>query len=177
MIQVPGNGKHPASKNSHNRSNGKRPSGNGKRHWEQFWDIDLEQVKHLPPGAYYELILDQFFQASHYVTIEGRTGPVHTHSYRLEVRCRSRMLLPDNHVVVGYRTLRERIKQVVQVYNHTLLNELPPFQELQPTTEALIGVIAQQIQRMLADLPIEPVSLTLWESPDEGLRYRYPGEG
>lgn len=150
------------------------PPRNGKQPWEGFWDIDPEHVKHLPAGAHYELILDQFFQASHYVVMEGKTGPLHTHSYRLEVRCRSNSLLPDNHVVLGYRTLRERIKKIVQVYNHTLLNDLPPFKTLQPTTEALLGVIAQQIQRLLADLPVEPVSLTLWESPDEGMRYHFP---
>lgn len=104
--------------------------------------------------------------------MEGRIGPAHDHSYRLQVRCRSRTLEQDDHIVIGYQVLRDPMKQVLQAYNNHLLNDLPPFRRLQPTTENLAAVLFQQLQRMLTDVPIELISVTLWESPTEAVTYR-----
>jgi 6-pyruvoyl-tetrahydropterin synthase len=43
-------------------------------------------------GHYYEISIDTFFNASHSVVIKGHRGPLHTHSYRLGVRCRSKSI-------------------------------------------------------------------------------------
>ena len=73
--------------------------------------------------------------------------------------------------MVGYHILRERIHPIVAAYNNQLLNNLPAFQRLQPTTENLTGVLFQQVSRMLVDLPIELTSVTVWEAPTEMVAY------
>ncbi|GEM_PF-4010694 len=126
-----------------------------------------------PPAGYtYEMILDLFFNARHFVVMDGQQGPEHAHSYRVQVCCRSQALHPQNHVLVGYQEVRKRVKQVVKSYNGTLLNELPIFRGLQPTTENLAGILYQQLNAALADLPLELVSVTVWESPTEGIVFR-----
>ena len=139
---------------------------------EGFWDVDIERILQAPEGFVYEITLDMFFNARHFVVMNGVPGEVHTHSYRLQVRCRSRQLEQDSHVVVGYTAIRERMKQVVSAYNNQLLNDLPPFQRLQPTTENLAAVLFQQLERLLADLPVELVGVTVWESPTESVAFR-----
>ncbi|KPL88631.1 hypothetical protein SE16_07810 [Ardenticatena maritima] len=139
---------------------------------EGFWDVDIERILKAPEGFVYEITLDMFFNARHFVVMNGVPGEVHTHSYRLQVRCRSRQLEQDSHVVVGYTAIRERMNQVVSAYNNQLLNDLPPFQRLQPTTENLAAVLFQQLERLLADLPVELVGVTVWESPTESVAFR-----
>lgn len=138
---------------------------------EGFWDIDIERILQAPEGFAYEITLDMFFNARHFVVMDGVPGEVHTHSYRLQVRCRSRQLEQESHVVVGYTAIRERMKQVVSAYNNQLLNDLPPFQRLQPTTENLAAVLFQQLERLLADLPVDLVGVTVWESPTESVAF------
>lgn len=142
---------------------------------DDFWEIDEELVLDPPGDSNYELTIDEFFNATHCVTFNGHTGPVHAHSYRLRVRCFSRMLSAENQVVVGYHVLIERIVSLVGAYNGNLLNDLPPFRKLQPTTENLVGVIFLQLERMLKDLPIVLESITLWEAPTKAITYHRKG--
>lgn len=136
-----------------------------------FWQVDETAIMNPSEGGIYEITLDIFFNAQHHVTIEGKQGPDHSHSYRLRVRCRSRSLTEENHIIIGYQILRERIRQVATAYNNQFLNALPPFQSIQPTTEILTAVIYQQLARILADLPVELVSVTIWDSPTEAITF------
>jgi 6-pyruvoyltetrahydropterin/6-carboxytetrahydropterin synthase len=132
---------------------------------EDFWDIDEPVVLGLFLGHYYEISIDTFFNASHTVVIKGRKGPLHTHSYRLGVRCRSKSFSGKEQVIADYSTLRDRINRVAQAYNHQFLNDLPPFRHLKSTTENLTAVLFQQLTKALKGLPVELVSITIWESP------------
>lgn len=136
-----------------------------------FWEIDLEQILHLQDGHYYEILLDMFFNARHYIIMDGHAGPLHAHSYRLQVVCRSDSLVHGDDVIVGYQQLRQQVEMVIRAYNNQLLNDLPPFEHLQPTTESLVAVLFQQLQRALSDLPARLTSLTVWESPTEAVTY------
>jgi 6-pyruvoyltetrahydropterin/6-carboxytetrahydropterin synthase len=129
-----------------------------------FWQIDEQAVLSPPDGAYV-LALDTVFQARHAVTLGGASGPVHEHTYRVQVRCGRRELSPVDHVIVRIDTVRQIVHQVVLAYDSRLLNELPPFVRLQPTTEVFAGVLYQQLRRALAHAGVTLVELTLWESP------------
>ena len=138
---------------------------------EDFWQIDQAGIMHPCLGTSYELAIDIFFNARHHVVMGGHQGPDHAHSYRLQVRCSSRSLSTEDQVIIGYHTLRERIRQVAGAYNNQYLNELPPFQRLQPTTENLTAVLYQQLDRTLQDLPVDLISVTVWDSPTEAITF------
>jgi len=140
---------------------------------EDFWQIDENAILSPPLGAAYAMTMDVFFNARHYVTMDGILGVEHTHSYRAQVNCRSLFLSKDDQIVVGYQEIRDRLVQAVQAYNNCILNHLPPFKALQPTTENLTAILFQQMERMLSGLPVELISLTIWESPTEGITYSH----
>jgi 6-pyruvoyltetrahydropterin/6-carboxytetrahydropterin synthase len=139
---------------------------------DDFWQIDEEAVVHPPTGHCFDLTLDTFFNASHFVTMAGTTGPEHEHSYRLRVRCISQGLAPDDQVVVGFRELRVAVQLVAAAYNGRRLNDLPSFQRLQPTTENLAAVLFQQVRRALGEYQLRLTGVTVWESPTESATYR-----
>jgi 6-pyruvoyl-tetrahydropterin synthase len=156
--------KHPEHASSH-----RPPAPPSTETPDDFWQIDEAAVLHPPDGLIYELSMDLFFNATHSVIIEGQAGPLHTHSYRLQVRCRSGALTSQNHVVVTYQVLRQRVRLVTAAYNNQVLNDLAPFRNLQTTTENLTAVIHQQLSRLLEDLPVELRQITIWESPTEAV--------
>jgi 6-pyruvoyltetrahydropterin/6-carboxytetrahydropterin synthase len=115
--------------------------------------------------------VDVFFNARHFVSFGGEAGPEHTHSYRLQAACRTQGLAREEQVVIGFRSLRQSMTQVVNAYNNQLLNRLPPFKHLQPTTEVLAAILFRQLDRLLIDLGLVLMTITVWESPTESITY------
>jgi 6-pyruvoyltetrahydropterin/6-carboxytetrahydropterin synthase len=136
---------------------------------DNFWKIDPELVLH-PPHEYaiYRLAMSAFFNASHQVAFKDSPGNLHRHSFHLKVSASSSSLGADNSLV-PYETLRSLLAQIVQAYEGTILNDLPPFHELQPTIEALAGVITQQVQRLACGLPVKIIEVAVMESPTQGV--------
>ena len=141
---------------------------------ELFWEIDEQQILNPPVSVHYEISQDVFFNARHFVTMQGVRGPAHAHSYRVRVRCQSFALDPQDHVVVGYAAIRERLTLIVKAYNNQCLNDLPPFKlkGLQTTTENLAAIIYQQLERSLDGLAIKLIEVVVWESPINSIAYR-----
>lgn len=138
---------------------------------DDFWSVD-ERLVVKPRSNEYEISIDTFFNAQHFVVQDGRRGEKHSHSYRIQVRCRSKAL-DRQQMIVGFADFRETIHRVTQHYNNSLLNDLPPFKNIQATTEALAAVMFQQLDRFLANDTLTLLAVTLWESPDEGVTYAH----
>jgi 6-pyruvoyltetrahydropterin/6-carboxytetrahydropterin synthase len=140
---------------------------------DALWDVDVKEV--LQPRqvqGVYELNLASFFNASHRVMMHDSLGPQHRHSFHLRVTAQTHELSEGEHVVVPYEALRRLIDRITRSYEGTVLNELPPFKHLQPTAENLVGVIAQQLIKLSEGLPLRIVSVTVMESPTQGVTFR-----
>ncbi|GAB4404494.1 MAG: hypothetical protein OHK0052_27000 [Anaerolineales bacterium] len=140
---------------------------------EAFWEVDEARVLNSGPQHVYEMRIDVFFNARHAVVTQGRRGPVHAHAYRLEVVFRTHQLSAGESLMVGYADLRRQVVRVAQAYNNHLLNDLPPFQNsrLQPSTEALAGIMYQQVERLVKNLPVTLMQVIVRESPTESVAY------
>lgn len=143
---------------------------------EEFWRFDEAEVIQRSEDVFYQMSVDVFFNARHYVSFQGNPGPEHSHSYRLQANCRTQGLAGEDHMVIGFQFLRQTMIQVVNAYNNQLLNRLPPFKNLQPTTEVLAAILFRQLDRLLIELGLVLISITVWESPTEAITYgRYSG--
>jgi 6-pyruvoyltetrahydropterin/6-carboxytetrahydropterin synthase len=138
---------------------------------DDFWQVDEDEVFQPTDDTFYQMSVDVFFNARHFVSFQGEPGPEHPHSYRLQATCRTQGLVRDDHMVMGFQFLRQAMTRVVHAYNNQLLNRLPPFKHLQPTTEVLAVIIFQQLDRLLADLGVVLMTITVWESPTESITY------
>jgi 6-pyruvoyltetrahydropterin/6-carboxytetrahydropterin synthase len=138
---------------------------------DDFWYIDEEAVLRPSESTFYQMSIDVFFNARHYVIFQGLLGPEHAHSYRLQATCRSQALAHKDQVVIGYQFLRQKMVQLVNAYNNQVLNDLPPFKNLQPTTENLTAILFQQLDRLLQEFELGLISITVWESPTEAITY------
>jgi 6-pyruvoyl-tetrahydropterin synthase len=139
----------------------------------EFWRVDPQLVLH-PPSEYanYKLTMSAFFNASHFVSFDAGIGNLHRHSFHLKVTAKASSLAPDNSLV-PYEILRQILVKITSAYEGTVLNNLPPFKILQPTTETLAGVIAQQVDRLACDLPVRIIEISVMESPTQGVSVQF----
>jgi 6-pyruvoyl-tetrahydropterin synthase len=122
--------------------------------------------------AIFTLGMEVFFNSRHFVTIDGRPGRVHPHSYRVTVKIRQ-SLQPGQAFGLAFHEVRDLVQSETNRFNDKILNDLAPFNtraDLQPTTENLAAVIYQQVQpRLPAELRLD--SVTVWESPTNYVTY------
>jgi 6-pyruvoyltetrahydropterin/6-carboxytetrahydropterin synthase len=121
-------------------------------------------------GGTYHMAVDVFFNARHYVVSYGYRGAIHTHSFRVQVCCRSR-ILDASQRVVGFAEVKHLVEQTVAPFSNQLLNDLPVFADLQPTSECLVTMIAHLIEPKIGDLPVKLTFVTLWEAPSVSVTY------
>ena len=137
---------------------------------DTFWKIG--DALHKPcAGARYDLELDTYFQARHYVRMAGFEGPIHEHTFRLQISCSHSYLSSDEQVTIGYREVRSALIRTVTAYDGCLLNDLPPFHDVQPTTEVLSHLLFLQIRALLEPKGVKLTKVTLWESPTVSISY------
>lgn len=115
------------------------------------------------------------FSASH--RLREYAGPccnLHGHNFRVEVDLCG-PTLDEQGMLLDFVTVDQALVQVLERFDHRLLNDVSPFDRLNPTAENLSQVIFQLLSATLT-LPENIVisSVTVWET--EGYRARFQAE-
>jgi 6-pyruvoyltetrahydropterin/6-carboxytetrahydropterin synthase len=129
--------------------------------------VDAPQLKTQPV---FELGADAFFGARHFVTMGGVQGPPHHHSFRVEALMDASAQDSDG-VVLGFGEARGLVEAIVLDYNESLLNTVPPFTEIQPTSENIAKVIFERLKEQLNSDEIRLKQVRVWESPTNSASY------
>lgn len=123
----------------------------------------------LTVGLRFELALDSFFGASHAVRPNGEK---HTHSYRVQAVFVTDTV-DENGMVAGFREVKALLEREAKKFANKFLNELPPFDVVQPTGENVAAVMFRNLAAaLLEEMPGGPelVAVTLWENPTIAVR-------
>ena len=99
-------------------------------------------------------------------------GEMHPHTYRLQITASAELVTRNNQIVISYENIRNVLNRVCTAYEGKTLNDLPPFKNLQPTTENLVGVIAQQLEKLSPGMKFTIYEVTLMESPTIGVVHK-----
>ncbi len=111
----------------------------------------------------YELKVEMTFAAAHNLReYEGLCEQLHGHNWRVVVVLAADEL--DNQgMVMDFRCVKESLSGVLDRLDHRYLNEVAPFDVLNPTTENLCRYIAEELGReMPTRVAVRRVSC--WES-------------
>jgi 6-pyruvoyltetrahydropterin/6-carboxytetrahydropterin synthase len=93
----------------------------------------------------------------------GEGERLHGHNWRIRAVLRASALdatgwvLDFNHVATVLRAL-------VEPYEHVLLNDIPPFDDLNPTAENLARIVAENLASKLDDGRVRVVRVDVWEN-------------
>jgi 6-pyruvoyltetrahydropterin/6-carboxytetrahydropterin synthase len=120
-------------------------------------------------GMAYELAMDSFFGASHAIR---PTGETHTHSFRIQATFVTDSV-DENGMICGFREVSDLLDFEAKRYVNRFINDIKPFDVVQPTGENLATVIYRNLLTSLSEsMPGGPelVSVTLWENPTSSVR-------
>ena len=121
----------------------------------------------------YELTVETDFAAAHHlVGHKGLCENLHGHNWKVDVTVKS-TILNNLGMVIDFKDLKEMVGEIMESFDHKFLNEIKPFDSINPTTENLSRVICEQLAQALPE-PVQVASIRVWESPRACATY-FPG--
>jgi 6-pyruvoyltetrahydropterin/6-carboxytetrahydropterin synthase len=120
----------------------------------------------------YQITVEGHFDAAHALRgYQGKCENIHGHRYRVAVSVKAAGL---NEIGLAYdfTELKKHLGDILGRYDHTSLNDIPPFDKINPSAENLAATIHKELKIRLKDAPVTLVSVTVWESPGSSVEYR-----
>jgi 6-pyruvoyltetrahydropterin/6-carboxytetrahydropterin synthase len=122
-------------------------------------------------SARYQLKVVTEFASAH--TLRGYPGAcsrMHGHNWKLELEVISRAL-DDIGMAVDFKKMKTAAREVGDELDHRYLNDLAPFQTLNPTAENIAAYMFREIAARLNNDTIQVSAVTLWETDRACVRY------
>lgn len=95
----------------------------------------------------YEVVVTGVFAAAHQLRLpDGSLEPLHGHNWHVRATYAGSGL-DEMGVLVDFTRLRPALQAVLGELNDTFLNELPAFEEINPSAENVAGLIAERLTR------------------------------
>lgn len=116
----------------------------------------------------YELVVECQFDSAHNLRrYDGPCENLHGHTYRVQISYRGPEV-NDIGVLIDFKSLKAALNEVVSCLDHRYLNELPEFEELNPTAENIARVVFEKMRALLGE---GIVRATVWETPTSSASY------
>lgn len=89
-------------------------------------------------------VKDEFCAAHALRHYRGKCENVHGHNYSVDMVVQGHTLSHDTELLMDFGDLKKMLKRVLDVLDHTMLNDVPPFDKSNPSSENLSRYIWQQ---------------------------------
>jgi 6-pyruvoyltetrahydropterin/6-carboxytetrahydropterin synthase len=114
--------------------------------------------------ASYELMIETDFAAAH--SLRGYPGDcarLHGHNWRVElyVSCET---LDDIGIAVDYKILKRELKAALADWDHYNLNDVPPFDSINPSSENVARVLYERMAARLDDSRLRVSRIAIGET-------------
>lgn len=94
------------------------------------------------------------FSAGHALRhYEGKCERLHGHNFAVELTVEGERLETGTEILLDFKLLKQTLKAALEELDHRILNEVPPFDGINPSSENLSRHIWQQVARLLAAHP------------------------
>lgn len=93
----------------------------------------------------------------------GEGERLHGHNWRIKAVLRARELDASGWVM-DFAKLGAVLRALVEPYEHVLLNDVAPFDDLNPTAENLARVVADGLAQRVDDGRVQVVRVEVWEN-------------
>jgi 6-pyruvoyltetrahydropterin/6-carboxytetrahydropterin synthase len=118
----------------------------------------------------FEIFVEHTFAAAHQLrNYHGKCENLHGHNYKVQVGMEG----PDvdaNGLLFDFTELKKRLRATSEYLDHQFINELQPFDRINPTAENIAKYFFDEIQRHLSDGKVAYVRV--WETDTSCAVYR-----
>ncbi len=95
----------------------------------------------------YEIRIKGDFAAAHNLRdVGGKCESLHGHNFTVEVAVESEAL-DELGMVMDFRLLKDKTRAVLEILDHRYLNEVPPFDRLNPSSENMARHLFEEMER------------------------------
>jgi 6-pyruvoyltetrahydropterin/6-carboxytetrahydropterin synthase len=99
----------------------------------------------------FEITIEADFSSGHYLrNYYGRCENPHGHNYRACVTLIGEQL-QENGLLFDFKQLKEMIQPVIDLLDHQMINEIPPFTEMNPSAENLARYFFEETSVRIAE--------------------------
>ena len=119
----------------------------------------------------YEIFVERHFDAAHALRgYKGKCEALHGHRFKVVAKVRATQL-DDIGLAYDFAGLKRYLDDILSSFDHTCLNDVPTFHEINPSSENIAVTIYEELNSKLADEPVTLSSVEVWESPVTGIAY------
>lgn len=113
----------------------------------------------------------QHFSAAHSLRgYQGKCENLHGHNYKVEVELKG-LELTKSGMVVDFTDLRSALDTILSRMDHKHLNEIKPFDRINPTAENIAKLVYEEMLLKFSAKKIKVSQVVVWES--EGCKATY----
>jgi len=119
----------------------------------------------------FEISVRQHFDAAHYLReYNGKCEALHGHRFEVVVSLKSDKL---NEIGLAYdfTELKKHLNEIIDKYDHTCINDVVPFDEINASSENIAVSIYEQLKEKLGEFATALSSVQVWESPTSCVTY------
>ena len=119
----------------------------------------------------YQVSVEQHFDAAHFLRgYQGKCEALHGHRFRVVVRVKSSGI-DEIGMAYDFTVLKQHLADILSRFDHTCLNDVPPFDKINPSSENIASTIYGELKLRLVEPPVTLSSVEVWESPQQGVAY------
>lgn len=120
----------------------------------------------------FEITVEETFAAGHALrNYRGKCENVHGHNYRVQVTLAGEELDAAG-LLVDFVEVKQALHAVVDRLDHQFLNDVPPFDELNPSAENMARHIFEELGKGLPRGRAAVTAVKLWETDTASATYR-----
>ena len=115
-------------------------------------------------------IVTDFASAHSLREYPGDCARLHGHNWQVEVSVCSQVL-DDSGIAIDFREIKKQTKLVVKRLDHQYLNEIKPFDVLNPTAENIAKYFFDEITLLITNKDVKVKEVMIWETPRSAVTY------
>jgi 6-pyruvoyltetrahydropterin/6-carboxytetrahydropterin synthase len=115
-------------------------------------------------------IVTDFASAHSLRNYPGDCSRLHGYNWQVEVSACSQVL-DDNGIAIDFREIKKQTKLVIKRVDHQYLNEIEPFDVLNPTAENIAKYFFDEIGLLINNESVEVKDVVIWETPRSAVTY------
>ena len=112
----------------------------------------------------FEVVVHAHFASAHNLRgYKGKCEKLHGHNWKVAVRVAAEKL-DSLGMVVDFGELKEELNTIIEKLDHKYLNDVPPFDRLNPSSENIAHFVFQESAKVMNREGRRVSSVSVWES-------------
>ena len=119
----------------------------------------------------FELMVETTFSAAHQLKgYKGKCERLHGHNWKVQVHVIAEKL-NEIDIAIDFHELKSLTNEVVSALDHSILNEIFPFTEKNPSSENIAKWVYDSLRKKIENETIQLSAVTVWESENASATY------